>query len=52
MSRPVKVSIRKGSVRTTRKIRAAWMSAIMRSSPPFSEPSVIISTRPPGMAEK
>ena len=42
----------KGSVITTSRMRAEWISAMVRASPPFSSPVITISTRPPGMPEK
>ena len=42
----------KGSVMTMRRMRAEWMSAIVRALPPRSSPRSTISTSPPGMPEK
>ena len=42
----------KGSVITTSRMRAEWISAMVRASPPFSSPVITISTRPPGMPAK
>jgi hypothetical protein len=42
----------KGSVITMSRMRAEWMSAIVRALPPRSSPRITISTSPPGMPEK
>jgi hypothetical protein len=37
---------------TTSRIREAWVSEMIRVSPPMVDPTMIISDKPPGIAEK
>ena len=42
----------KGTVKITTRMRVAWMSEMVRMSPPSRSPRMIISASPPGTAEK